>query len=85
MFCAKLKNHAVRRFQSDDVTYLKGPATEAQPDSPMEKESGARVESPLKSLAVGAEEADEEYFEWREVIRGLGSKLSAFLTSNKYH
>lgn len=77
------RDFAVRRFQSDDVTYLKGPATEAQPDSPMEKESGARVESPLKSLAVGAEEADEEYFEWREVIRGI-TDIQTWLTGLAY-
>jgi hypothetical protein len=68
VFCVKFKNHTVRRFESNDVTYLKGAATEAQSDSLTEKESDVRVESPSKSLAVGAE---EEQFEWWEVIRGL--------------
>jgi hypothetical protein len=57
------------------VTYLKGAATEAQLDSPTEKESDARVESPSKIPTVGAEEV-EERFEWGEVIRGLRCKTS---------
>ena len=68
--CLILKSLVVRRFESDNVTHLKCSATEGQSDSPTEKESDVRTESPSKSLPIGAEQAEEQ-FEWGEVIRGL--------------
>lgn len=61
----------VRRFESNDVTNLKGAAAaEAQSDTPFEKGNDVGVNNHSGALAVGSEEVTEK-FEWREVIRGL--------------